>query len=121
MPIVKNISETQVKTLPSFKPGDSVKVHQKIKEGGKERVQVFEGLVIAKKGGSGVNATFMVRKISYGVGVERIFPLHSPNIAQLEVVKSPEVRRAKLYYVRGRQDNMPTMRKNKTVKKLDNK
>ena len=116
MPIVKNISDTQLKTLPDFKPGYTVKVHQRIKEGGKERVQIFEGLVIARKGGTGANATFMVRKISYGVGVERIFPLHSPNIEKLEIVKTPQVRQAKLYYVRERQSNEPRARKSKVVK-----
>jgi large subunit ribosomal protein L19 len=120
MQIVKNLSTSQVKTLPDFKPGYTVKVHQRIKEGGKERVQIFEGLVIARKGGTGVNATFMVRKISHGVGVERIFPIHSPNIVKLEITKSPEVRHAKLYYVRGRQDNTPRTRKVKAVKKSDN-
>src|SRR5450631_3301674 len=98
MPIVKNISDSQIKTLPEFKTGYTVKVHNRIKEGGKERVQIFEGLVIARKGGNGVNATFMVRKIASGVGVERIFPLHSPNIVKLEVTKSPEVRQSKIYY-----------------------
>ena len=117
MPIIKHISDSQVRTLPAFKPGDVVKVHQRIKEGGKERVQAFEGLVIARKGGSGVNSTFMVRKISYGVGVERIFPLHSPNIVKLEITKSANVRKAKLYYVRERQDSLPRMKKNKTAKK----
>ncbi len=117
MPYIKHISDTQVKQLPEFKPGYTVKVHQRIKEGGKERTQVFEGLVIARKGGTGVNATFMVRKISYGVGVERIFPLHSPNIVKLEVVKPSVVRRAKLYYVRKRQDSMPRVRKAKAGKK----
>src|SRR6185295_7480097 len=101
MPIVKNIAPTQVRTLPDFKTGYTVKVHNKIKEGGKERIQIFEGLVIARKGGNGVNATFTVRKIASGVGVERIFPLHSPNIAKLEITKSPIVRKAKIYYVRG--------------------
>jgi large subunit ribosomal protein L19 len=116
MPIVKNISDTQLKTLPEFKPGYTVKVHQRIKEGGKERVQIFEGLVIARKGGTGANATFMVRKVSYGVGVERIFPLHSPNIVKLEVMRSPVVSSAKLYYVREKQDNLPRIRKNKKSK-----
>lgn len=111
MPIVKHIKDTQVKTLPEFRVGHSVKVHQKIREGGKERVQIFEGLVIARKGGTGVNASFMVRKISHGVGVERIYPLHSPNIVKLEVVKSPEVRQSKIYYVRDRQDNQPRTKK----------
>lgn len=115
--IIKHITDTQIKILPEFKVGDVVKVHQRIREGGKERVQVFEGLVIARKGGSGVNATFMVRKISYGIGVERIFPLHSPNVVKLEITKPGMVRRAKLYYVRKRQDNLPRMRKSKVVKK----
>lgn len=117
MPTIKHISDTQLKTLPEFKPGYTVKVHQRIKEGAKERVQIFEGLVIARKGGVGANATFMVRKISYGVGVERIYPLHSPNIVNLEVVKSPIVRQAKLYYVRQRQDNLPRTRKAKKAEK----
>lgn len=85
---------------PEFRPGYTVKVHQKIKEGDKERIQVFEGIVIARPGGKNINATFTVRKISDGVGVERIFPLHSPTIAKIEVVKKAKVRRAKLYYLR---------------------
>ncbi len=117
MKLVKHISEAQLKTLADFKVGDTVKVHQRIKEAGKERVQIFEGLVIAKKGGTGTNGTFMVRKISYGVGVERIFPLHSPNIVKLEVSKPGAVSRAKLYYVRKRLDNLPRFRKSKVVKK----
>lgn len=118
MAIVKHIQETQVKALPEFRVGSTVKVHQRIKEGSKERVQIFEGVVIARKGGNGVNATFMVRKIASGVGVERIYPLHSPNIVKLEVVKTPEVRQAKLYYVRGLKDNAPRTKKvAKTVKK----
>ena len=116
MPIVKHISDVQVKTLPDFKPGYTVKVHQRIKEGGKERVQMFEGLVIAKKGGRGVNGTFTVRKISYGVGVERIFPIHSPNIVKLEVIKPAVVSKAKLYYIRKRLDSMPRFRKHKALK-----
>ncbi len=121
MPIVKHIEESQLKNLAPFKVGDTVKVHQRIREGGKERVQIFEGLVIARKGGMGANATFMVRKISSGVGVERIYPLHSPNVVKLEVVKSPIVRQAKLYYVRARQDNTPRTRKVKAVKKTAKK
>ena len=113
MPIIKNIEASQIRELSVFRVGNTVKVHQKIREGSKERVQIFEGLVIARKGGTGVNATFMVRKIASGVGVERIYPLHSPNIVKLEVVKSPEVRQAKLYYVRKRQDNTPRARKEK--------
>jgi large subunit ribosomal protein L19 len=118
MSIVKNISQTQVKVdMPEFRVGNTVKVHQRIKEGSKERVQIFEGLVIARKGGSGVNASFMVRKIASGVGVERIYPLHSPNIVKLEVVKAPVISKAKLYYVRERLDNLPNVRKNKVSKK----
>lgn len=111
MPIVKHLKKEQLKDLPEFRVGNTVKVHNRIKEGGKERIQIFEGLVIARKGGNGANATFMVRKISSGVGVERIYPLHSPNIAKLEVVKDDNVRQAKLYYVRKRRDNIPRTRR----------
>jgi large subunit ribosomal protein L19 len=85
--------------LPAFAPGDTVKVHVKIKEGEKERIQVFQGVVISKRKGT-TNATFTVRKVSYGVGVERIFPLHSPIIDRIEVVTRGRVRRAKIYYLR---------------------
>lgn len=85
--------------LPPFEPGDQVRVHQKVREGGKERIQIFEGVVIAKRG-SRVNASFTVRKVSYGVGVEKIFPLHSPNIERIEKVREGKVRRSKLYYLR---------------------
>ncbi|MGD9057707.1 MAG: 50S ribosomal protein L19 [Desulfobacterales bacterium] len=84
---------------PAFGPGDNVKVHVKIKEGEKERIQVFQGVVISKRKG-GTNATFTVRKVSYGVGVERIFPLHSPAIDKIELVTRGRVRRAKIYYLR---------------------
>lgn len=87
-------------TVPQVRPGDTVKVHQKIKEGGKERIQIFEGVVIARKHGKGITSTITVRKVVEGVGVERIFPVHSPSIAKLEVVKSGKVRRSKLYYLR---------------------
>lgn len=87
--------------VPAFAIGDTVKVHVKIREGERERIQVFEGIVIARKG-SGVSETFTVRRLSYGVGVERVFPLHSPNVAKVEVVRHGHVRRAKLYYLRGR-------------------
>lgn len=83
-----------------FRVGDTVRVHQKIKEGGKERIQVFEGLVIAKKHGTQPNATFTVRKVSYGIGVERVFPLHSPLIANVEAMRSAKVRRSKIYFIR---------------------
>ncbi len=86
--------------LPNFQPGDNVKVSVKIKEGARERIQVFEGLVI-KRQGSGVSETFTVRKVSYGVGVERTFPIHTPSIASIQVVRRGKVRRAKLHYIRG--------------------
>lgn len=89
------------KELPEINIGDTVKVHVKIKEGDRERIQIFEGTVIAKKHG-GVNETFTVRRVAYGVGVERVFPVHSPNVAKVELVRSGKVRRAKLYYLRDR-------------------
>ena len=92
----------QLKTeVPAFNIGDTIRVHNKIKEGNRERVQMFEGTVIAKHGG-GISETFTVRRVSYGVGVEKTFPLHSPNVDRLEVVREAKVRRAKLYYLRGR-------------------
>ena len=86
--------------IPDFAPGDTVKVHVKIVEGEKERIQPFEGIVIRKKGG-GIRSTFTVRKVSYGVGVERIFPVHSPRIEHIDVLSRAKVRRAKLFYLRG--------------------
>lgn len=85
--------------LPEFGPGDTVRVHVRVREGGRERIQAFEGVVIARKGG-GATETFTVRRVSYGVGVERVFPLHSPAIERIEVVRRGRVRRAKLYYLR---------------------
>lgn len=102
MNLIKEIEMLQLKTnLPDFRPGDTVKVHAKIIEGTRERIQVFEGIVIARQGG-GIGETFTVRKLSSGIGVERVFPLHSPNIDKIEVVKHGAVRRAKLYYLRDR-------------------
>ncbi len=96
------VEANQIKTdLPVFKSGDNVIVHVRIKEGSKERIQLFEGLVI-KKHGTGTSETFTVRKMSYGIGVERTFPLHSPLVAQIEVKRKNKVRRAKLYYMRDR-------------------
>lgn len=86
--------------IPMIKSGDVVRVHQKIKEGNKERIQVFEGIVIRLHGGRGLDATFTVRKISFGIGVEKIFPLHSPNIVKIEKTKSIKVRRSRLYFLR---------------------
>ena len=96
--IIKN--EQLKDNLPKFKAGDTLKVHTKIREGNKERVQVFQGIVIACKGGRGAQGTFTVRKISYNVGVERTFLLHSPRIEKIEIVSHGDVRRAKLYYLR---------------------
>ena len=87
--------------IPDFRPGDTVKVHVRVVEAGRERVQVFQGVVIRRQGG-GLQETFTVRKISFGVGVERTFPMHSPSIAKLEIVSRGHVRRAKLYYLRDR-------------------
>ncbi len=102
MDIIKAIEAEQMKdSVEEFRIGDTVQVHFKIIEGQTERIQVFEGLVIAKKN-SGVRKTFVVRKMSYGVGVERVFPLHSPRIDKLVVVRKGRVRRSKLYYIRDR-------------------
>jgi large subunit ribosomal protein L19 len=87
--------------LTDFTPGDTVRVHVKVTEGGRERLQVFEGIVIAQRGG-GIGASFTVRRISHGVGVERIFPLHSPRVEKVDVVRRGRVRRAKLHYLRGK-------------------
>jgi len=98
--LITAVEQEQLKKdIPDFRPGDTLKVYTKVVEGGRERIQVFEGLVIARKGG-GLRETFTVRKISYGVGVERVFMLHSPRIDKIEVVKKGRVRRAKLYYMR---------------------
>ena len=102
MDAIKAIADSCIKeTIPSFSIGDTVRVAVKIREGEKERIQAFEGTVIAKRG-SGVAETFTVRRLSYGVGVERVFPLHSPNVTDVKVVRKGKVRRAKLYYLRGR-------------------
>ncbi|WCK53002.1 50S ribosomal protein L19 [Aneurinibacillus sp. Ricciae_BoGa-3] len=100
--IIREITQANLKAeIPAFRPGDTVRVHVKVIEGQRERIQVFEGVVLKRRGG-GVSATFTVRKISYGVGVERTFPLHSPKIDKIEVVRYGKVRRAKLYYLRDR-------------------
>ena len=102
MDIIKALEQEQLRTdLPVLSVGDHVKVYLKIKEGARERIQVFEGTVIAKKGG-GLRETFTVRRISYGVGVERTLPVHSPKIDHIDVVRKGKIRRAKLYFLRGR-------------------
>jgi large subunit ribosomal protein L19 len=99
--IIESIEQRQLRRIPRFAPGDRVRVHFQVVEGSRRRTQVFEGVVIARRG-AGARETFTVRKQSFGVGVERTFPLHSPKIEQLEVVARGDVRRAKLYYLRGR-------------------
>ena len=102
MDIIKSVEHEQLKNkIPELRVGNTVRVHQRIKEGNRERVQVFEGIIIKKQGG-GVNATFTVRKIAYGVGVEKTFMVHSPMVEKVEVVRVGKARRAKLYYLRDR-------------------
>lgn len=124
MDVIKAIeSEQIVDSIENFNIGDTIRVHFKIVEGTNERIQVFEGLVIAKKNG-GIRKTFTVRKISYGVGVERIFPLHSPRIQNIEVVRRGRIRRAKLYYIRdrvGKAAKVPELIRKKTPKTSETK
>ena len=101
MDLIKELTKSQLKEMPNVQIGDTVKVHVKVKEGARERIQVFEGTVIAKKHG-GIQETFTVRRLSHGVGVERVFPLHSPVVESVEVVREGRVRRGKLYYLRDR-------------------
>ena len=102
MDLIKHLTDGQLKEVAgNFNIGDTVKVHNRIKEGSRERIQIFEGTVIAKKHG-GIQETFTVRRVSYGVGVEKTFPMHSPNVEKVEVVRKGKVRRAKLYYLRTR-------------------
>ena len=101
-PIIKEITAHQIKKgLPSFKTGDGVRVHTKVREGDKERIQIFSGVVIARKG-HGIHETFTVRRISYGEGVERVFPVNSPNIEKIEIERESEPMRARMYYLRKR-------------------
>ncbi len=102
VPKIQAFERSQERVVPPFRVGDTVKVHYLIREGQKERIQVFQGVVIARSGGHGAKATFTVRKVSFGVGVERIFPIHSPRIERLEVVTRGHVRRSKLYFLRER-------------------
>ena len=99
MDIMALVTRRQLKKVPAFRPGDTVRIHTKIQEGDKERIQIYEGVVISMRG-SDVQASFTVRKVSYGIGVERVFPLHSPMIDRIEVKQRGQVRRAKLYYLR---------------------
>ena len=102
MELLKAFTNEQLKTeVPGLNVGDTVKVHNKIKEGNRERIQIFEGTIIAKHGG-GISETFTVRRVSFGVGTEKTFPVHSPNVDKVEIVRSGKVRRAKLFYLRDR-------------------
>lgn len=102
-PLIKKITESQLRDdIPDFRTGDTVRVHARIVEGKRERIQIFEGVVI-KRRGEGVSETYTVRKISNGIGVERTFPIHTPRVEKIEVVRQGRVRRAKLYYLRDRQ------------------
>ena len=106
------------KDIPNFRPGDELKVHVRVIEGNKSRVQVFQGLVIARRG-SGIRETFTIRKISYGVGVERVFPVHAPVIEKIELVRKGEVRRAKLYYLRDLRGKAAKIRERRGGEELD--
>ena len=102
MNLIEAFTNEQLKAeIPSVNVGDTVRVHNKIKEGSRERIQLFEGTVIAKHG-AGISATFTVRRISYGCGVEKTFPIHSPNVEKVDIIRVGKIRRAKLYYLRGR-------------------
>lgn len=102
MDLIQAFTNEQLKeTVPVIRIGDTVRVHNKIKEGSRERIQLFEGTVIAKHGG-GISETFTVRRVSYGCGVEKTFPIHSPNVEKVDIIRVGKVRRAKLYYLRGR-------------------
>jgi large subunit ribosomal protein L19 len=109
MDAIEQVEKSQLTSRPAMRPGDTVRVHVKVREGDKERIQIFEGLVISMRRG-GTRATFTVRKVSFGQGVERIFPLHSPTIQKVEVTRSAKVRRAKLYYLRDLKGKAARMR-----------
>jgi large subunit ribosomal protein L19 len=112
MSAIETVEKAQMTERPAMKSGDTVKVHVKVREGDKERIQIFEGIVIGQHRG-GARASFTVRKVSFGQGVERIFPLHSPTIAKVEVLRSAQVRRAKLYYLRDLKGKAARMKETK--------
>jgi large subunit ribosomal protein L19 len=115
--ILLEVEKPTLKTdVPAFAPGDSVRVHVKVREGEKERIQIFAGVVIARRGG-GSRETFTVRKVSSGIGVERVFPLHSPVVDRIEVERKGSVRRAKLYYLRGRKGKAARIDEKRTDEK----
>ncbi|MFA6198075.1 MAG: 50S ribosomal protein L19 [Patescibacteria group bacterium] len=101
MDVIHALEQSKIKPdMPDIKSGQTIRVHQRVKEGEKERIQIFEGMVLARNNGIGLRSTITVRKVSEGIGVERIFPVHSPQIAKIEIVRSSDIRRAKLYYSR---------------------
>jgi large subunit ribosomal protein L19 len=111
--LMRSVQEKYLKKeIPSFRPGDTVRVYVKVKEGDKERIQAFEGVVIRKRG-AGTDATFTVRKVSYGIGIERTFPLHAPVVEKIEVLKRGIVRRARLYYLRERKGKAARIKEKK--------
>ena len=110
-PLIQSLTEGQLRTdIPSFRPGDTVRVHAKVVEGTRERIQIFEGVVISRKG-QGISEMYTVRKISSGIGVERTFPIHTPRVEKIEVVRYGKVRRAKLYYLRALQGKLHVSKK----------
>ncbi|MCD6589342.1 MAG: 50S ribosomal protein L19 [Candidatus Fermentibacteraceae bacterium] len=115
--LLKSVSRGQIKTdVPDFRTGDTVRIHYQVIEGDKVRVQIFEGTVIARRGG-GIDETFMVRKISGGVGVERVFPLNSPRIAKIEITRHGKVRRSKLFYLRKKTGRAARIKERRVFKK----
>ena len=114
--LLEKFNKIQLKSnMPDIRPGDTVKVYQKIKEKNKERIQIFEGIIIARKHGKGISATMTVRAVLSGVGVEKIFPIHSPLIDKIEITKKGKVRRAKLYYLRKAKGKKAKIKRKKTV------
>lgn len=111
MEAISYFSQTSLKkNVPTLRPGDTVRVHQKIREGNKERIQIFEGVVLAVRGNKAINSSFVVRRVASGVGVEKTFPLHSPNVVKVERLKSSKVRQARLFYLRERFGRLARMR-----------
>lgn len=114
---IETFNKSQLKKeLPGIRPGDTVRIHQKIKEKDKERIQVFEGIVLARKHGKGISATITVRKVISGIGVEKVFPIHSPAIEKMELVKRAKVRRAKLYYLRKAKGKKARLKRKESAK-----
>ncbi len=114
--IIRNVTSSQLRDIPEFSPGDTVKIHVKIDEGDKTRIQVFQGIVIGRKG-RGATESMTIRKISSGIGVERVFPIHSPTVHKIEVIKLGKIRRAKLYYLRDKVGKAAKVKEKRVIKK----